>query len=558
MKRRDFVRAIALATGTLYIKGYDEALAAIAQPPKIPSKLLREFNPVDRGFDDVAPRQFFGDELTRAHAMLRDGTMPPVAPPSEQANVVVIGGGIAGLFSAYLLRRQKPILLEQASRFGGNSKAQSWLGNDFALGAAYYCYAEEDDPTQLLYNELGLDKLYKVKEEEDPVLHGGRVYRDFWEGVTAPGEEAQFKKLGAYFKSVYNEENDQRYPEIPFDADEDAEMAAYVAGLDRKSLRQLAEEVAGGSLHPHIETALQHYCWSSLGASLDEVSAAGGLNFYAAEFGPLYVTPGGNAGAAEQILRKIGESVSPKNLRAGSMVYSVERRSDGVHVSYVGADGPKTIKAKAVVMACPKFVVKKVLRDIEPERVEAIERLNYRSYLVANVLLRGKPKEDFYDLYMLQDGRVDSSDLRKAAMEHGFQDTINAAYAHPDPADPEHAVMTLYRGIPYDGAREEIEPDDSYESWRAAFAKQVEAQVLPVLGFDSRNIVDLRVARWGHALPISAVGLIADGVVQQLRAPFKDRVFFVEQDNWALPAFETCLGEAMNWQAAVEAAIEQG
>jgi hypothetical protein len=55
------------------------------------------------------------------------------------------------------------------------------------------------------------------------------------------------------------------------------------------------------------------------------------------------------------------------------------------------------------------------------------------------------------------------------------------------------------------------------------------------------------VARWGHPLPVAATGLIAGGVVDRIRQPFRDRGFFVEQDNWALPAFETAATEALLW-----------
>ncbi len=41
-----------------------------------------------------------------------------------------------------------------------------------------------------------------------------------------------------------------------------------------------------------------------------------------------------------------------------------------------------------------------------------------------------------------------------------------------------------------------------------------------------------------------ASGLIAQGVCDTLRRPFQDHVFCVNQDNWALPAVETCLLEA--------------
>jgi len=51
-------------------------------------------------------------------------------------------------------------------------------------------------------------------------------------------------------------------------------------------------------------------------------------------------------------------------------------------------------------------------------------------------------------------------------------------------------------------------------------------------------------ARWGHSMPIARPRFLVDGVPAELRRPYRGSVFFVNQDNWALPAFETCLLEA--------------
>jgi hypothetical protein len=45
-------------------------------------------------------------------------------------------------------------------------------------------------------------------------------------------------------------------------------------------------------------------------------------------------------------------------------------------------------------------------------------------------------------------------------------------------------------------------------------------------------------------MPVNSPGLMADGTIANLRRPFEGRVFFVNQDNWALPAVENSLLEA--------------
>jgi hypothetical protein len=44
----------------------------------------------------------------------------------------------------------------------------------------------------------------------------------------------------------------------------------------------------------------------------------------------------------------------------------------------------------------------------------------------------------------------------------------------------------------------------------------------------------VRLTRWGHAMQISRPGLIFNGIVETAARPIDNKVFFVNQDNWAL------------------------
>ena len=525
---------------------------ALAATGESDADFLRRFSPIDRTLEDKAFPDYFGDNPTRAHQILWNkqgfvaGAKAPVS--TEKASVVVIGGGISGLTTAYLLRQHKPIVLEQARRFGGNAQGHSWRGVEYAIGAAYACEPGEDTDILKLFTELGLTEKWKLKEGEDPVALKGKIFKEFWTGETEPDPKArgQFETLSGYFKKVLDG-TELSYPDIPI---VDEEKREYVEGLDAKSFRVHLEELAGGALHPHIETAIEHYCWSSFGASSTEVSAACGVNFYAAEFGNLVVFPGGNGAIAEALFQKLTKEISPANLRCEALVYDVAVTDGGVTVSYQDGEGKvRRIEAKAVVMACPKFVAAKLIDGLEQERIDAIRKLRYHSYLVANVCLTNAHRDPFYDLYLLGEGSTKSAQFQEHTRKQKITDVILATFAH---ADQKSTVLTLYRGLPYDGARAELFAQDSYKKYREEFEKQIVDEVLPLLKRKKQEIVDLRVARWGHPLPVAAPGLIRDGVVATMRKPFKERVFFVEQDSWALPAIETALTEAFTWAPEIE------
>jgi len=483
---------------------------------------------------------FTGDDPTRGHAALwsRDAYLAArggVPAPSEQAEVVVVGGGMSGLTTAFHLKDHRPLVLEQAPRFGGNSKGESWQGIDYSIGAAYLLLPEEGSEVAALLTSLGLSG--QRLEEEDPVLSGGAITERFFDGDWAGSDTGHVRAVAEYLRAVWNEEG-QVYPEIPL---VDGENAEHVKRLDRVTFRRHLEQIAKRPLHPLVDTLIEQYCWSSFGASANEISAAAGLNFFTAEFGTKLVFPAGNATVAEALVTRLSDALPPQSLRTNALVVRIARVNAGVEVTYEDGGGAlRTVLAQWVVCACPKFVVKRIVDALEPRRVKAIDRLRYRSYIVANLWLSRAPSRHFYDVYMLGEP-LGRRAVREAAIARGATDVILANFSqHVDRG----AVLTLYQGMPFEGARAELFVPGSFERVRAGFQSQIEREVLPALGLSTADVQELRLTRWGHPLPVAAAGLIADGVPATLRAPFQGRVLFAEQDSWALPAFETAVAEA--------------
>jgi len=535
----------------------------IRKSASVDSDFISRFGPIDREIDarlmGGPQREFSGDEPNASHNILWNidagvqglGGYPE---PSETTRVVVVGGGMSGLISSYLLRDHSPVVLERARRFGGNARGENWKGIDYSLGAAYVMGADPGSDLEKLHNDIGLREFCRYKTEEDPVVWKGKPHGDFWSGETDPKNRKQFVRLKKYFLAVLNGEEFEgkkfKFPDLPVEDEADRE---WINTLDRESFKGHLERILGETLHPHIASVIEHYCWSSFGASMAELSAAAGMNFFAAEFGEVIVAAGGNSAIAERVLKRLQDKVGEGNLRSEAIVVQVRVEGDGVITTYLdGTTGKlRAIRSETVIMSCPKFVVKRILKDIEPDRLAAIARLKYRSYLVANLLIKKPLRHDQYDWYLLGEGKVDFGDVKATAVKQGLTDVIFANFAKGDAASNTHSILSLYRALPYDFARPEVLMPGSFDRFKAEFEKQIHREVLPLFNLEKSDVDSLRMARWGHPMPVAEKSFVADGVPEIISRPFKDRVFFAEQDNWALPCFETVAFESQKWTKEV-------
>lgn len=482
---------------------------------------------------------FNGDEIDRPHEIIwdRDNYIKAkggIPAPSERARVVVVGGGVAGLASAYWLRDLEPVLLEQASRFGGNSKGERVGDSEYSIGAAYISQPDEDSLTANLLREIGLWSSVRAESGSDAtVLSGGRIASPFWDGETDPSRASDFRRIFDAFTRV----REQAYPDVPGKDGGDLSREQLHA-LDRMTFAEWAARNLG-TLPTHVEEFLHEYCWSSFGGSLEELSAAQTLNFLSADLGGTIALPGGNSAIARELYSRSARGRGD-NFRTGAFVVDIKPVSDGVHVCYETAERKfKTIHARTCVVASPKSVARFVVNGLSPEQNQAMARIRYRAYVVSNVLIKKRIPSASYELFRLT-GKLPESP-RKDAQTRPFTDLIFASWAGGDRAD--HSVLTLYKSQPYEGARQFLFNPNAHEKHR----KQVEdslPEVMGALGLSADDVSGIRMTRWGHAIPLAAAGMIASGQLETASRPVGGRIFFANQDNWANPCFETAIGAA--------------
>src|SRR5271166_6531439 len=115
-----------------------------------------------------------GEHFEICH-QVRDGHRFELPSATAKADVVIIGGGVAGLSAAYLLRGKDWLLLEKEDHFGGNAYEEEYHGQIYGTGSAY---GYRDDEGDKLAKEIGVDMPFVAMP--DPVIDNGVYTADPW------------------------------------------------------------------------------------------------------------------------------------------------------------------------------------------------------------------------------------------------------------------------------------------------------------------------------------------------------------------------------------------
>ena len=311
---------------------------------------------------------------------------------SEIHDVVVIGGGAAGLATAYDLRKKgiDVVLLEEQDYPGGRISTVHVNGFHAESGGAVITQGEA--ATLNLLKELsvgplidlglhGLD-LFMGKKTVHLTRMDGRVGgpSDLWSLVRFAfaagrvGPQARFPGPGlllgyrAALKAIQKEKVFLNYPYDP-NARENWDTTTFAEFLDR--------------FHPSLREFVDLQLQVTAGEVSDRISLFWGLLTFNWNIGgSFYWLNDGAASFPLTLAARLGDRV-----RLNSRVLSVESGSN-VRVEYEGEAGRKTLSAKAVVLAVPPSVVLRTVRNLNPGKREALAAVPFGSYIVVHFTCR--------------------------------------------------------------------------------------------------------------------------------------------------------------------------
>ena len=473
-----------------------------------------------------------------------------VTDSGEKFDLVIVGGGFAGLSAAHHFHRLNPsgraLILDNHPIFGGEAKRNDFEvdgihisgpqgSNDFAV------QRETGDPDDY-FTALNLPREYEFAEPRGAAA-GMRIPFDNYDYLHWHHDNFD---VGHFFKNAakpwvrdlwqsgfedapWSEELQQafrRLRTIDVQAPDGQELNPW---LDSMTIKSYYEDVAG--LPQEIASYYDPIMASIIGLGCDAISAHWGLYFDMPGFrrprdydaGALMSFPGGNAAIARHFVKNFNPGAidgsafeeilfgriafdeldrdgKPVRIRLNSTAVSVENQTDRVRVIYARDGELHHVTAKAVVMASAGNVNRHVIRDLPETYHRAYDEFMHSPVLVANVALTNWRF-------------LERLGVSAAIWSGGFGFTCNirrpmVVGGHSQPLDPDQPiVLTFYAplfkpGLPAKqqgiAARAEL-----LGTSFADYERQIREQMTEMFssgGFDPvRDIAGIILNRWGHA-----------------------------------------------------------
>ncbi len=549
ISRRDFIHDLSLVSLGLALPELALAGGAETAPGSYP--------PTRTGLRGSHPGSY---EV--AHRLVA-GTLPSAAPVArdERYDLVVVGGGISGLATAWYYRKRfgpgaRILILENHDDFGGHAKRNEFhQGGEMRLawgGVFNLEFPMFSDTVKALLAELGVD-LHRLLERYD-FNYGADGPHDpaTWFDAETYGRDALV--TGFSLRHGNLEACAARVDELPLDAaSRESLRRFFTTRRDVLAGRTPAERQAFLRDTGYLEFLTRHagltaeaaalfvkttHGYMGIGADSMSVRECLGAGLPArhllGEEGPsdgdvggeVAMFPDGNASIARLLVRglipgvaagqgmddivsarfdyaRLDEPSSAVRLRLNSTVTRVEEPAGdaGVAVTYVRGDAAEQVTARHCVLACYHCIIPYLCPQLPAAQKEALGYQVKRPLLLTNVLLRDSAAAD----------RLGITGAYCPGRLHGATWLVKGIGTHDYPAPRDAAgpvVMQFWGSVapPESG----LNPQQQYRASQQRLLDmdfhEFEREVRTVLngmlgpaGFDAaRDVLAITVNRWPH------------------------------------------------------------
>ena len=465
---------------------------------------------------------FAGIDLERGHALRDLLAQGPLPAPTlvRRAQVIIAGGGVAGLAAARSLRLAGVhdfALLELEDTPSGNSRAGAVNGVACPLGAHYLPVPGDHAPeVQDLLEELGLRQRVagRWQYDERHLCHSPqeRLYfeREWQEGllpVQGVGE-ATLEQYRRFSQAVGAASRAARFTMPQFAAlDAKTGLAPAHQALDAMTFEAWLQQQGLGDAH--LRWYLDYCCRDDYGAGMARVSAWAGLHYFASRHGfhapgeavaedreGVLTWPEGNGWLTQQLSAPIK---AQGQLQTGTSVLRIAETRRGVEVDAFNhhSGNVERWQAPRCIVALPVFVAARVVQNPPVFLAQAAQRLQWAPWAVTNIHLNA-PLADRPGAAPAWDNVI-YGDSNPGGLGY-----VDASHQKLDPR-PGPTVLTYYQALgDVADARQQLATQGA-EHWGRAALAALAGPHPDVLQRAAR----VQVTRYGHAMSIPVPGVQA-------------------------------------------------
>ncbi|MDX6486395.1 MAG: hypothetical protein QOF43_1548 [Gaiellaceae bacterium] len=317
------------------------------------------------------------------------------APVTLTHDVVVVGGGIAGLAAAWHLRDLDVLVLEASDRVGGRIRSEPrgevWLN----FGA--HVFSGPGSATGRLLDEAGVHAA-QVEGRLAAVALGGKVVAS---GAveTYPfrlplslRSRASLLRAGLKLRLAV-----RRYAAVAAERPGEPAMERQQRMLEFMNDRSFSEFI--GKLPEDVDAIFRATLNRSSGEP-EELAAGYGIGYFHLVWNRSAGLSRNILGGPSTLIEALAAGVSGR-IALGAEAKEVAAADEGVTVLYRQAGVDLEVSARHAIVATPAYVTQEIVRGLPEDTANALEQVRYGPYVVGAFLTSGAGAMPWDELYAL-------------------------------------------------------------------------------------------------------------------------------------------------------------